>query len=168
MQLVPLKVEIGLKTNGHAKYPNFNLLQVVKDSGLDWCVYVDTYGTGWMYDNTSGHKDGNGHSSLGKQWGMLLVPQTFADQAILSFSSECTKLTDTEAGIFYESYVTVYNDSEIISSNILTDIKAKQDLGKELTPEQIKALDPNDPTPGICNNPLKTWIGMKNKKSITI
>jgi hypothetical protein len=81
---------------------------------------------------------------------------------------ECAELNDTDAGTFYESYVTKNDDSEIISSNILTAIKTKQDLNKALTTEQIKALDPADPTPGICLNPLKTWSGMKTKKGITV
>jgi hypothetical protein len=31
-EMVPIKIKIGLKANGNAAYPDFNQLQIVKDS----------------------------------------------------------------------------------------------------------------------------------------
>ena len=83
--LVPLKVRIGLHGNGHAKYPDFNSLKTIQDIGVDWSVYVDMYGDGWLYDKKSGHRDDTPDSPFGQQWGVLLVPEEFASEAAKAF-----------------------------------------------------------------------------------
>ena len=77
MELTPLKVIIKLKSNGSALYPDFNSLPIVRDSGLDWSVYIDNQGSGWLYD-CCGHKESDPDSPVVSQLGMILVPAVFA------------------------------------------------------------------------------------------
>ena len=167
MELVPIKVKIRLKTDGAALYPNFNDLQVVRGAGLDWCVYVDSKGSGWLYD-CCGHKEEEPRSPVGIQWGMLLVPLVFADQAVSSFPNEVTKLTAPEARTFYENNHASEFEDEEIDERIVTNLKRKQDLGQTLTTRQLSALDPTTDTRGIRSNWRKTWNGFRNKRGITI
>lgn len=167
MELVPLKVKIRLKTDGAALYPSFNDLQVVRSAGLDWSVYVDSNGSGWLYD-CCGHKEEEARSPVGIQWGMLLVPIDFANQAVSAFPNEVTKLTAVEAQTFYEdNHASEFEDEEI-DEKIVHTLKTKQDLGQTLTARQLKALDPTDDTRGIRANWRKTWAGFVNKRGITI
>ena len=51
MELVPLKVKIGLKLDGGKKvhgYPDFNQIDSVIRDNMDWSYFVDKYG-GWHY-----------------------------------------------------------------------------------------------------------------------
>lgn len=166
--LVPVKVKIGLKSNGHAKYPNFNVLQAVINAGIDWAQYIDIYGMGWYYDKVSGHQDDSPESPFGQQWGVMVVPKDFADEAISRFPQECTKLTENELEIFIDERALAHIPDEDINLEVLQGIREKQALGLELTAWQIKALDPNDDTPGIKKNKEKTWKGIKEKKGVKI
>ena len=167
MQLVPLKVKIGLKESGGAKYPEFNVLQCVKDSKTDWSCYVDCHGTGWTYD-CCGHCDQEPDSPFGIQWGMISVPKIFADQAVAEFPSDVAKMTDTEAEEFYNNCCARDLPDEDIDIKVLDAIKRKKDMGVDLTPMQIKAIDPQDDTRGIRPNKDKTWPGFKQKRGVTI
>lgn len=166
--LVPLKVKIGLKPNGHASYPDFNRLNEVAEKGMDWANYVDTLGEGWMYDKISGHRDDTPDSPFGQQWGVLLVPAIFVEQATQAFPNECQELTETELEEFYETKVSVSEPDEIIDTEVLMAIKAKQDLGLTLTADQQSALDPNTPVRGIRKNPRKKWADHKASRNIEI
>ena len=64
--LVPMKVIIRLNNEGQALYPNFNTLNIVQASGLDWARYIDVHGLGWHYDKTSGHKEESIDSPFGR------------------------------------------------------------------------------------------------------
>ena len=151
MELVPLKVRIGLKNDGSALYPDFNSLQVVRGAGIDWCIYVDRNGSGWLYD-CCGHKEEEPRSPIGIQWGMLLVPVDFANQAVSAFPNEVTKLTAAEAKTFYENKHAAEFEDEEIDERIIQSLKAKQDLGQTLTTRQRSALDPTTDTRGIRTN----------------
>ena len=167
-ELVGIKVKIGLKPNGHAKYPDFNQLPSVNDRGMDWSFYVDAYGSGWQYDKTSGHRDNTDDSPQGQQWGMLLVPETFADEAVVAFSEDVALLTELEIEDFYNNKAHIYDEEEDIDQSILEKIKLKQDLNIPLTTQQQKALDPEDDTPGIRKNKKKNWVDYKKLKKITV
>ena len=135
--------------------------------GLDWSKYIDTYGTGWHYD-CCGHQDVEAGSPSGQQWGMLLVPEDFADQAILLFPLVVSKMTEVEAKDFYDNKVTKKVSEEIINNEILQGIKLKQDMGIQLTADQLKAIDPNDDMPGIVKNKKKSFDDLKALKDISI
>lgn len=168
MHLVPIKVKIGLKSDGHAGYPNFNLLDSSIRDNMDWSKYVDVKGLGWHYDQVSGHKEDTLNSPYGTQYGVLIVPKVFADTAISKFPKEVTKLTELELEDFYDNRSHVYDPDEKIDNLVLEGIKLKQDLGIPLTANQTKALDPNDLTPGVCKNDSKTWKDYKVKTNTTI
>lgn len=165
MDLVPIKVKIGLKENGQAKYPDFN--QLAATGGVDWSFYIDANGSGWLYD-CCGHKEAEANSPMGQQWGMILVPQAFADEAIATFPDEVMKLTEEECENFYNDKHARDLPDEDIDNNILEGIKLKQDLQQPLTAQQTKALDPDDDTPGVRKNKRKLWTDYKTLTSIKI
>lgn len=168
-QLVPIKVKIGLKSNGNALYPDFNKLQTVADSGMDWAKYIDIYGLGWHYDKVSGHKEETTDSPFGQQWGALIVPPAFADEAIAMYPETTSKLTEAELEDFYNTKAHAHEPDENIDTDILAGIKAKQDLGLSLTADQQKALDPDDHTVrGIVKNRRKRWVDYKTLVGVTI
>ena len=111
MNLVPIKVKIGLKDSGGAKYPKFNNLAVT--GAVDWSKYIDLHGSGWLYD-CCGHQEAETGSPVGQQWGMILVPKVFADEAIAAFPNEVTKLTETQCESFYnDKHAKDFEDEEI-------------------------------------------------------
>ena len=167
-ELTTIKVKIGKKKNGHSKYPDFHLLQVVIDADMDWAKYVDVYGLGWKYDKKCGHDEVDAESLQGIWLGMLIVPEVFAIQAVAMFPDEVELLDNVDAESFYNNRVTIKMSDEIIDTDVLQGIKLKQDLGQSLTLQQQKALDPNDDRPGIRKNKDKVWADFKVKKSITI
>jgi len=169
-ELVALKVKIGMKPTGGALYPDFNQLQIVKDSKMDWAIYIDMYsdGKGWHYDKMSGHKDDTIDSPIGQQFGMMLLPELFVTQATAMFPDVCFKLTELECEVFYNEKAHIKDQDEIFDNKILDSIKLKQDLNIELTDTQLAALNPSDPTPGIITNKNKIWIDHKQEVNITI
>ncbi len=167
-ELKPLKVTIGLNKQGQADYPNFNVLQAVLDSGMDWSQYVDVVGDGWHYDSVSGHKEDTSDSPYGQQFGVILAPEDFVTQATAMFPTVCVEINESQFETFYNEKAHVNEPDEKIDTDILTGIKLKQDLGQALTAEQLKALDPDDDTPGVVKNKSKTWVDYKDKKNITI
>lgn len=169
MELVAIQVKLGKHPNkGEILYPDFNQLQVVKDSGVDWMVYVDLYGSGWLYDKKYGHAELGPDSPVGTWLGCLLVPKIFADEAIAMYPALVTKLIETEFEIFYDERNQAKTPDEIINKEILEGIKTKQDLELVLTTNQNKALDPEDDTPGIVKNKRKMWVDYKQLMDITI
>ena len=167
-ELVPIKVKIGLKNNGQAKYPNFNTLQAVIASGMDWSKYVDIYGLGWHYDKTSGHKEDTLDSPFGQQWGVLIIPKDFADEAVSKFPLDCIKIDETALEDFIDNKAHVHMPDEDIDLNIVQGIREKQALGLTLTQWQIDALNPNTDTPGIRKNKKKKWVDYKALTGVTI
>ena len=167
MELKTIKVKIKLKDDGSAKYPTFNDLKSVQTSRMDWSKYVDVYGLGWQYDKTSGHTEDTAESPRGQQFGMLIVPEDFANEAVAMFE-ECVAIEEAEAKDFYENKAVINQPDEIIDEKILTGIKLKQDLGQTLTAEQVNALDPTKEEKGITLNKDKKWSEFKLKKGVTI
>ncbi len=166
--LKAIKVKIGLKENGHAKYPNFNQIPATIRNNLDWSHYVDTYGLGWHYDKTSGHRESTTDSPYGQQWGVLIVPEAFASEALNLFPDDVTPLTEAELEDFYDNKAHIKEPDEVIHREALEGIKAKQDLKLDLTLDQLRALDPDDSTPGIVKNRKKRWKDFKKLVDVEI
>lgn len=162
MAMLPIIVKIGTLPNGRAKYPNFNLLATVQASGLDWSKYIDAFGSGWLYDEI-GHKDDDDDSPRDQQWGMILVPQLFATEAVAQFPTEVAVIDEVEASDFYNKRVAVRQPEQVIDTDIVHGIKLKQDLGIPLTPDQVDALDPTKKTRGIVNNDMRLYADFKAK-----
>lgn len=176
MNLVPLKVKIGLTNDGAAKYPFFNTLTVVKDAGMDWSKYIDVHGSGWLYD-CCGHKeeqmDGDEWDSpFGQQWGVILVPKDFADEAVIAFPNECEKVNEARVTTFYDDRHAKDFPEENVNEEALKVFETKESLGVTLTPteeiKKAKAIDPNDPEPGIRKNEKKKWVDYKKLTGVAI
>lgn len=181
--LVPIKVKIGLHTAyntdsggnhspGQAKYPDFNSMKTVKDSGLDWSIYVDVMGLQWHYDKKCGHKEEDNTSPAGMQWGMLIVPKEFADQAINTFPDEISKLTEVELEVFYDKRAHAHESVNKVNTEALEEFDVQIRAGKTLSVEDktrhAKAMNPNDDTPGITKNKKKKWQDFKELVGVEI
>lgn len=166
-ELVPIKVDIGIKENGQAKYPDFNTILPAIRHSMDWSKYVDVYGTGWHYD-CCGHKEEESGSPHNHQMGMLLVPEDFAIAAIAAFPGVVSALTEAETEDFYDNHVAKNEPDEIIDTEVLQGIKLKKDLGVDLTAQQEAALDPDKEERGIRKNKRKKFVDLKTQKGVTI
>ncbi len=173
--LVPLKVKIGLKENGHAKYPSFNSIPDEARMNMDWSHYIDRYGTRWHYDKKCGHDDHEDGSPCGMQWGVFAVPAVFAAEALKLFgpagemeSGLVTELSEAEFETFYNERAHAHEPEEKIDTKIVQDLAAKKALGISLSQLEQDALDPAKPQPGILPNTNKTWAGFKGKRGLTV
>ena len=171
--LVPIKVKISLHDDtGHHKYPNFNLIDPSIRGGMDWSKYVDVRGLGWHYDQLSGHDKEDIGSPLGVQYGVLVIPEDFALAAISQFPSLCTRLNETELEDFYDNNAHIEEPDEKVDDEALKIYETKEKMKIILTPEEeakkLKALDPNDPEPGIKVNRNKKWAMKKADAGINI
>lgn len=176
-QLCALKVRIGLhEHNGHAKYPDFGSLPCVKESGMDWAHYIDTKGTGWAYDKC-GHREHSEDSPYGQQWGMLLIPPEFCEQACAAFPDDCQHISEEDASTFWETKAHGHLPEVSHNADTLAGIKAEiqllqtiiaasddvdeqKALGEQLTAaiERAKAaVDPDHDHPGVTRNKQKCW-----------
>jgi hypothetical protein len=170
-----LKCKIGRQQNGHAKYPPFNQLPCVQASGMDWANYVDSNGQGWHYDKKCGHDTedltADFQSPHNCQIGVLLVPKVFADEALASsFATEfeLEKLNEPQYEKFHNERAHEHEPEEAFDNNTLAGIKAKKDMEIPLTPQQERALNPEDDTPGIVKNKNRVWKDYKKKHGIKV
>jgi hypothetical protein len=182
--LAAIRVKIGHKPDGMAAYPNFGALAVVAANGMDWSRYVDKEGLGWHYDKTSGHDDDDADSPAGQQWGLLIVPEQFAIEAVAQFPGECTRMTEAECQQFYDDRARVQQADDDRDEAMLTALRAEFNLIKDLLAEfpantklqdrstalktlLQKALDPDDPHPGVRKNVRRRWATFKARAGIT-
>lgn len=171
--LVPLKIKIGLKRNGHALYPDFNSLNEVRKSGYeDWSKYIDVMGSGWFYDTCCGHGEDSQDSPNGQQWGVLLVPKKFVVEAVANFPDTCSQLTEAELETFYDNHAASRISDVDVDEKALQPFVVREQLGVRLTPEEetakAKAIDPDDPTPGLKRNKQKRWTDLKASRGYNI
>lgn len=167
MNLVGIKVILGLRANGDADHPDFNVLPSVIASGADWSQYIDSQGSGWLYD-CCGHKEDEPGSPAGQQLAMVLVPAVFATEAVVAFPSIVTRLAVSEVTSFYETNHARDFPDEEIDLVVVDGIRAKQDLGQTLTQRQQDALNPANDTKGIRSNWKKSFTEFKRRRGITV
>lgn len=170
MDIVPIKVRIGTKPNGHAKYPHFDKLLCVQQSGVSWSSYIDAYGTGWLYDKCCGHKEHTADSPYGFQWGVIGVPEIFAEQALAEpeFDGDVFELDEAELQDFYDNHVGSQLPDEEVDKYRLEVIAAKKAAGLELSADDIEAIDVNNNKPGIRKNHRKTWQRFKDRTGFKV
>lgn len=160
-----IKVKIGLRPNGHADHPDWQKLPMAKDKNPDNEQIIK-----WKYDKTSGHDDATEDSPRGMQWGMMVVTDQFAKEAVETFPKLVTIMTDAEAEDFWDNKAHGHMPKYKIDKDELEGLRAELDLKERLkkdtkgVKEQIeKALDPENNQPGI--RPLKkSW--KETKKSL--
>ena len=164
-------MRIGLKPNGHAEYPNFNALDAAVRDNMDWSIFVDKHG-GWHYDQVAGHADDDPAESspVGVQWGMLVVPEGFADAAVALFPAGVSILNDADATTFYNDRGHIRDPAITENLEVLQAIVAKRSFVPPIPEDQQDrdALDPDHPATGRRRNKLKTWADFKTKRGITM
>lgn len=196
VELVALRVRIGLKSGGGAKYPPFNDLPIIvalrkADTEDDWAFYVDREGGGWLYDKSSGHDADNAvdhgmdpidasrswASPKGQQWGVILVPPAFADEALAAFPGEVDELDESVCEAFYDGCIATHLPAEIVDPGAKEQVdmiekRAALRPDKQRTPDETalltNVLDPDHPEPGIRRNPNKTFKGMLANRGFTV
>lgn len=176
MELVPIKVKIGLRANGYADHPQWTLLPMInnEEQAKQYIPY------GWMYDKSSGHTESriehnSWDSPIGMQWGCLLVTEAFAKEAIETFPSSITEITELEFEEFYNSKSRAHMSENDYNIQVLEGLKLEYDL-KMINNENVievkqriaKAVDPSDSNPGVTKNKEKVWADKKVKLDVVI
>ncbi len=151
---------------GHAKYPDFNRVDLAVRKGMDWCIYIDAFGTGMQYDKNCGHKE-EGDTKFGEQCCVIAVPEEFADAAMAVLPGELTELTDVEFEDFYDNKAHAHESAEIVDKDALGAIIQKEKLGLEV-PEKADAVDITTEARGIRKNHNKKWADKKVRCGCTI
>lgn len=170
MEVFPLKVNIGLRANGHADHPDWTKLPLALSGDPERDMIH-----GWVYDKTSGHREESLDSPYGMQWGVLLVTRQFAGEALAAFPATITLLTEAELAIFWDEKAHAHLPSNRTDTDALLALRAERDLlvdlGRPTTKIDVeisKALDPDDPTPGKRKEHMKTWVDAKAKIGATV
>jgi len=185
--LVPIKVKIGLRGDGHADHPPFNALSERVRSGMDWSHYIDTLASeGWFYDKKCGHSDTdvhndevpNGHehenNEIGCQFGCLLVPEAFALAAVSKFGGSpyfIEIISEASFESFYDERAHAHEDEEVVDTIALEKIKARIDAGdnsQSMKNKQANALNRDHPEKGVKKNHRKGYANYKTHRGIEI
>lgn len=171
INLVPIKVKIGLRANGHADHPDWTKLPMINnDSEVRQFVP-----SGWIYDKSCGHQEEGINSPREMQWGCLLCTEQFANEAIVAYPALITKLTEIEFEDFFNNKAMAHLSEENYDNDVLQGLKTELDLKTELhqnvvdlKAKIIKALDPNNKEQGIRKNNERYWVDYKVKKGFEI
>ncbi len=165
--LAAIKVTIGQDGSG-ARYPEFNRLPAVQQSGKDWAYYVDQEGLSWHYDHCCGHKTATSDSPYGTQFGVLIIPEDFAIQAVNTFPGIVVRLTEAELEAFYDTHGHGHENEVNIDNDVLWGLQLVEARGINLSADQLKALDPDDRRPGITKNTRRFWKDFKAEVDVEI
>lgn len=176
MDLIPIKVKIGLRSNGHADHPQWTLLPMINNEEEQ----KQHIPFGWIYDKSCGHaesriENNSWDSPVGMQWGCLLVTNQFAQEAIATFPHLVTEIDEVEFADFYDKKSRAHMSENDYNIQVLEGLKLEHDLklinNEDLTEVKqriAKAVDKNDLSPGIVKNNEKTWTDKKVKLDVTI
>lgn len=193
MDVVPIRVKIGLKPNGHADYPAWENLPIIAAglpagnptrARIDEEINKHWHPVKWLYDKVSGHEDdtpgGAFASPQGQQWGMLLVSRQFADQAISAFPALVTEMTQAQCQNFWNNRAMVRLRDEDDDLDALNALKVRRDLLLSLpdSPQRTtrlealdtriaNALDPDSDEPGVKKNHRRRFADAATRFSIT-
>jgi hypothetical protein len=180
MNVVPIKVKIGLRLNGQADHPNWLTLPIAgtgSDAEREQAIKSHSHG-GWYYDKVSGHEDDTPDSPRGVQYGMRFVSPQFAAEAMGAYPALVTRMTESEVAAFWNERVWVRSGDERYDTDVLQGLKAARDLLVAVDPTNTtaltaldtkirKALDPTDPEPGVRANLLRRFATAKSRLGIT-
>ncbi len=170
MDLVPIKVKIGLRANGHADHPDWHKLPLAETQDPANQMFF-----GWKYDKTSGHQEESTDSPYGMQWGMVFVTPLFARQALVTFPELVTVLTEEQAQAFWDDKAHAHLSDEKRDVNVLVALKAELDLRtaiggdtRTLEAKIAKALDPDNIEPGVKRNVERRFDTAKATHSLKV
>lgn len=170
-QLVALRVAIGLREPTSAKpgrhdWPDFDQIPAAARGGMHWSNWVSMF-PALHYDRQCGHFQADSESPFGTWCCMMLVNEDFAEHALRLFPDKVTQMTETEAERFYEDRAHAKDPEAKYDRAVVDGIRAKQEAGIALNPTDLKALDEDDPTPGIVKDNRKKWNGFKSHHGIS-
>lgn len=179
-ELAALKIKISLKVEGarvENDYPNFNDIPPEKRGNMDWSYFFDKHGIGWHYDQVAGHGQSDSESpDPSELLGVIAVPVAFVREAVQRFPDRVERITEAELQRFWEERAHVNEPPEDIDVDRLNALRAK--YGVEgvfdstdialMEPIDRRALDPDDPMPGIVKNRRRLWTDHKQDRDITI
>lgn len=198
VEVVAIKVKIGLRPNGHADHPDWSLLPLatltdvelrrwrddtsnprltLKEAGILKAAQLGIVRS-WIYDKTSGHQESTPDSPRGQQFGVLLVTERFAMEAATVFPDLITQLDETQLQDFWENKAYAHMPDNRVDGGELQALESEHNLSIKLNISQLeinaieariaKALDPNDPMPGVRKNKLRRWVNAKVDLGVTI
>lgn len=166
---VPIKVSIGLRPNGHADHPNWDLLPLAAGGRP-----VDHMAGGWIYSKC-GHEKSEPDSPIGHQFGLLFVSEQFADEASVTFPGIVTEITEQEAEEFIEAKCTAHLPDDETDAEALQCLVSERyllaALGEDTTDIDTRirrALDPDDPAPGKRRSKHKRYVAIKESRGLVI
>lgn len=180
MEIVVLRVRIHRELRQRRRgtrlenvYPDFNTLpEEVRtppgaSSPLDWAIYADQVGWGWLYDNVSGFgfsDEVNPNRDL--IYGCIGVLEDFAQAAVEAFPDTC-EIMDPDEFVAWRSERALSGIERVrYNHERLAGLQAAIGLAKELEDHATlaelkvqarKALDPDDKFPGINANERLDW-----------
>jgi len=179
---VPLMLKLRRWSNSAGElvlqYPAFDQIAPHLRAGLRWEAYIDYCG-GWFHDQLSplGQVD-EYNADPDVQFAGVIADARFALEARQRFPDDVTLLSPEEFEEFYESRCAIVQPDELVNTTILDRIRARNGLSAtpgqptaSMSPSDKRALDPNDPTPGIQVNwrkQCKTMLAKTGTKLIDI
>ncbi len=159
-------------------YPNFNRIPSSARQSMDWSAFIDLFGTGWHYDQVApfGATDPESPNS-NEMFGIIAIPEDFAQEAVALFPDEVSTLTDAEFSDLFDNRTKTTSPDEVIDTDRLNELRAKYGINGAIdspaamammSAEDRRAVDPNDPAPGIVTNPNKNTSRFLMSKGHTI
>lgn len=186
MDIVPLKVTMTKGASG-IQYPPFNEISREIRRSLDWTQYVDLLG-GWHYDRVSGFGEsdaadapGGGNPDPFTWCGVMLVEPAFAAEAVQKWPDKCSVLTEAAFEAFYDHRAHAHESPETVNTERINELRAKYGImgrislvelaklpKKDLDDDDLEALNPEHPAPGIVRNKAKKWAWFKAARNLKI
>ncbi len=170
MELIPIKVKIGLRPNGHADHPDWSRLPLALADDPATHMFH-----GWQYDKTSGHAESTPGSPVGVQFGVILVTARFAVEALATFPTLIEVLTETQLEEFWDDKARGHMPPERVDLDVLNALNVERQLRvgigqplPALNARIARALDPNDAHPGKRKDHLRRWADAKLRLDVTI
>jgi len=164
--LVPIKVLLKRRPTGEADWPNFNAIDSSIRDNQPWSKFIDSKGTGWFYDKIENLGTGADHGTA-----CTLVPEDFANAAVVQFPDTVSIIDETEFETFYDQRAMVRMPTEFLDTDVLQGITARKQLedlevapapSAEIVAARAKCLDPSEQNyRGIRKNLKKKWVDAK-------
>ena len=179
--LVAIKIKARMSATSTAyEYPDWKQLSDKVWKGIkhrtiqEQAKYFERYGISMFYDPCDmGDVDAEVLEYDVRYVGTC-VPSDFARAAAKRFPNLVTILTPEEWEAWYDTRLACDQPDEIVDLKALQVIEilealAARNYGKRPTQAKIhKALDPKDSTPGVIENPNKTWARLSKKKGVNL
>lgn len=170
MKLIPIKVQIGLRPNGHADHPDWSTLPLAAREDPATHMFH-----GWKYDKTSGHTESTADSAFGVQFGLVLVTPQFAVEALATFPTLIKVLTEAELETFWDDKAHGHLPPDRVDLHVLQALNIERQLQVSIGEPTVaidarigEALDPNDPHPGKRKDHMRRWSDAKRRLDVTI